>query len=583
MIKAQAYAGVHQKSEAIEAFQRAFAIAPRAKQIIEAYMWFLMDVKEESFLAQLLFDLEESEDLDPQLWLPMAVAYFSLQDGDRAAYYLGKLHDAGMKSRDASLLNAYVKQSQNEEGAFYKQMRSLHKELEKELRRDPRLKVDPEFMQDYLTVNMTLLSADEFTEQLTASKEILTTEGYKELLLSFSLRENIDEQVHHIAQTLIKPEPWITLNLALSFDDRTTQQDVLYRYYRTLPLGDALSAAENTGQISLAQDLAFDGLEKNEKNELLYDQMRQLHNEYADYFSMDAGYLNRTGMSQTYSDMHNSFYLAKGYSFESDLFLGSNAINDDEVFRSIPSASTAFGIGIKKRFARGLYQIDAGIKSSADTYNYLSFKYATQVSQRVSIEVLADKGARADESVYLLAGGYKDRFALQTHYSLLGATQLGLYLESADFYSDDGKDIGSGISGRLDANYLQRSAYPDIRITPYYTFGDYTQSNGDRGVIEDMLNFPDTNVLSDDFWYTGVELSYGMENRYNYVRVWRPFFSINPYYNGLESQFNYGFSAGVGGEVFGQDNLAIVVDYSESVGGTDDTFWRTYFSYKILY
>jgi hypothetical protein len=311
--------------------------------------------------------------------------------------------------------------------------------------------------------------------------------------------------------------------------------------------------------------------------------MRQLHNEYADYFLMDAGYLNRTGMSQTYSDMHNSFYLAKGYSFESDLFLGSNAINDDEVFRSIPSASTAFGIGIKKRFARGLYQIDAGIKSSADTYNYLSFKYATQISQRVSIEVLADKGARADESVYLLAGGYKDRFALQTHYSLLGATQLGLYLESADFYSDDGKDIGSGISGRLDANYLQRSAYPDIRITPYYTFGDYTQSSGDRGVIEDMLNFPDTNVLSDDFWYTGVELSYGMENRYNYVRVWRPFFSINPYYNGLESQFNYEFSAGVGGEVFGQDNLAIVVDYSESVGGTDDTFWRTYFSYKILY
>lgn len=74
-----------------------------------------------------------------------------------------------------------------------------------------------------------------------------------------------------------------------------------------------------------------------------------------------------------------------------------------------------------------------------------------------------------------------------------------------------------------------------------------------------------------------------MQNRYNYVRVWRPFFSVSPYYNGRESELNYGFSAGLGGEVFGQDNLAIIVDYSESVGGTDDTLLRTYLRYKILY
>ena len=583
MIKAQAYAGVYKNEEAIEAFETALLIAPDSKQVIETYIWFLMDVKEESFLVRLLFNLEESDELDPQLWLPMAVSYFSLQDGDRAAYYIDKLHDAGRSSRDISLLNAYVKQSQNEDGAFYKQMRELQVDLDTELHHDPRLKTDPEFMQDYLIVSMFLLAADDFQQQLSASKKILKSQRYTELSLSFSLRENIDEQVHQISLSLMRPEPWIRLNLALSFDDRTSQQDVLYRYYRTLPLGDALSAAGNTYQISLAQDLAFEGLEKNEKNELLYNQMRQLHNEHADYFLMDAGYLSRTGLSQTYSDMHNSFYIAKGYSFESDLFIGVNAINDDEIFRSIPGSSNAFGVGIKKRFARGFYQVDAGVKKSADTYNYLSFKYTTEISRRVNMELLVDMGARADESVYLLVGGYKDRIGLQTRYALLGSTQLSLYLESADFYSDDGKDIGSGISGRLDASYLQRSAYPDIRITPYYTFGDYTQSDGSRGVIEDMLNFPDTNVISDDFWYTGVELSYGMENRYNYVRVWRPFFSINPYYNGRESQFNYGFSAGLGGEVFGQDNLALVVDYSQSVGGTDDTLWRTYFSYKILY
>jgi len=583
MIKAQAYAGLYQKAEANKAFETALTISPSSKQIIEAYIWFLMDVKEARFLANLLFKLEELGDPDSQLWLPMAVAYFSLQNADKTAYYLEKLHNSGQKSYDISLLSAYVKQAQNEEDGFYKQLRLLNKDLNKELQDKPDLKKDPEFMKVYLNVAMFLNTADEFKQKLSAAKNILKEQDYNELALGFSLRENVDEQVCQMAQNMHKLEPWIRLNLALTFDDRTSQQDLLYQYYRILPLGDAVNAAENTLQISRAQDLVFEGLEKNEKNELLYNQMRQLHNEYADYFLTQTGYLNRTGLTQIYSEMYNSYYLAKGYSFEAEAFMGANSINDNEVFRTIPGSSTAFGLGVKKRFARGSYTLKAGVKDSADTYNYLSFKYETQISRRLSMALSVDKGAKAEESVYLLVGGYKNRVGLQTDYALLGSTNLGVYIERADYYSDDGTDLGSGVSGRIDLNYLQRSAYPDITITPYYSFGDYSENDGSKGVIDEMLNFPDTNVISDDFWYAGVDLSYGMENRYNYVRVWRPFFSVSPYYNGREEQFNYGFSAGFGGELLGQDNLAFIVDYSESVGGTDDKLWRTYFRYKILY
>lgn len=583
MVKAQTYAGMYQKREAEDAFETALRIAPDSNQVIEAFIWFLMDVKADSALLKLLAGLEEREELDRGLWLPMAVAYFNLQYGDRAAYYLDKFHHSGRSNRDSLLLNAYVKQSQGEEGAFYKQMRSLYADLEAEQVQDPRLKHNAEFMQVYLTVSMFILAADSFEEKLTRAKPVLTPNAYAELSFSFSLRENVDEQVNQMAQKMREIEPWVRLNLALASEDRTTQQDILHRYYRTLPLGDSLSAAGNTNQISLAQDIAFEGLEHNEKNDLLYDQMRQLHNEYADYFLLNTGYLDRSGLAQVYAEMHNSYYLAKGYSFEADIFSAANSINDDEIFRSIPSTSNAFGAGIKKRFERGFYTLTAGVKSSADSYAYLAFKYNTQISRRISLELLADKGAKAEESVYLLVGGYKDRIGLQTSYSLLGSSQFDVYLERAEYASDDGKDLGSGISGRVDFSYLQRSAYPDISITPYYTFGDYTQSSTDRGVIEDMLNFPDTNVISDDFWYAGVDLSYGMENRYNYVRVWRPYFSVSPYYNGRESKYNYGFSLGAGGELFGQDNLSVGAEYSESVGGTSDQLWRVGFRYKILY
>jgi len=583
MIKAQLYAFLHQSKEAKEAFYLAFRISPFSSNILEAYMWFLMEVKDEKSLSKLLFSLEEKENIDSKLWLPMALSYFSIQNVDRAAFFLEKLRKHKLQSIDSELLYAYVRQSQNEEGGFYTQIRVVHNELEMALRRDPSLHLKPDFIQTYLSMSMFLLGADEFKDKLEKSRSILSKESYEELSLAFSLKTNSQEMLKFHVNKMKEVEPWIRLNIALNEADKTGQQDLLYKYYKTLPLSDTLGAAVNTNQASFAQSIAFEGLEKNEKNELLYNQMRELYEAQADYFLMKTGYLDRTGLNQSYSDMHNSYYLAKGYSLEADLFISSNQVNDDEVFKSIPSSSTAFGIGFKKRFERGSYEVSAGMKDSADTYNYLSLKYESQLSRRLQARILVDKAAKAEESVYLLVGGYKDRLALGLDYALLESSRIGVYLEKAQYSSDDGVDLGTGLNGRLDFSYLQRSAYPDISITPYYTFGTYDEKDGSKGVIDDMLNFPDTQVISDDFWYLGVDFSYGMQNRYNYVRVWRPFFSVSPYYNGRESEFNYGFAAGLGGELFGQDNLSLVIDYADSVGGTSDQLLRTYFRYKILY
>lgn len=583
MIKAQLYTSMNDDVQSKQAFYTAQALSPDSNEVLEPYLWFLMDTKDMQALSNLLFSLEEKKDVSPKLWLPMAVAYFSIQDGDRAAYYLDRLKQNKMQSRESDLLYAYVKQSQNDENAFYKETGVIYKKMKKELQYRPEKSIDPDFMQTYLSVKIFFVGADEFEESLQTAKPVLKHDAYKSLSLSFAQRENIDEQVNIMAEPMKVSEPWIRLNLALSSHDKQSQHDIIYRYYRILPVGDILTAATDNNQIAFAQSIAFEGLEKNEKNSLLYQQMRNLHNEHADSFVLKAGYLSRSGLDQTYSDMHNSYYLAKGYSLETDLFLASNSISDDTIFNSMPSSSTSFGVGIKKRFERGSYQVDLGLRDSADTYNYFSFKYNSIISRRLNIELTVDKAAEAQESVYLMVGGYKDRIGVQTTYSILGSSTIGLYLEEAQYSSDDGVSLGSGFMGRLDYSYLQRSAYPDITITPYYTFGVYDEKSGSKGVIDDMLVFTDGNVISDDFWYTGVDLSYGMENRYNYVRVWRPFFSVSPYYNGRESQFNYGFSAGLGGELFGQDNLSLVAEYAESIGGNTGQLWRTYFRYKILY
>ncbi|MBE0497752.1 MAG: tetratricopeptide repeat protein [Campylobacterales bacterium] len=582
LVKAQLYGYLKEKEKAKEAFAQALDKAPESEQITQSYIWFLIETKEQQALSALLFEIEKTS-VRSGLWLPMAVAYFRLQNPDRALLYINRLREVSAEDRDISLLYAYVKQAQNDKDAFYKEMRAIKEQMDIELKGSDWREKKPEFVQDYLSVRLFFINPDQFEKELEEARSILNPQAYSELSLAWALRENVDEQVHLISQSLKSPEPWIRLNLAITANDRSTQQELLYRHFRILPVADSIGAAVNTMQIAFAQELLFDGLEKNEKNELLYEQMRQLHNEHADAFMLDAGYLDRNGLSQYYSQMRNSYYLAKGYSLEGELFAGTNTISDDAVFRTLPSTSRSVGLGIKKRFQSGSYQVDMGLRDSAEQYAYLSLKANRTLSERISLELLADKGALAQESVYLLSAGQKDRLALQLHYRLLGSSQMGLYLESARYRSQDGAALGSGTNGRIDYTYQQRSAYPDLAITSFYTYGKYSENKGSKGAIDALLNFADTPVISDDYWYLGTDLNYGMENRYNYVRVWRPFFSLSPYYNGRTQEFNYGFNAGMGGALFGGDNLSILVDYAQSVGGTDDTSWRSSLRYTILY
>jgi len=583
MLKAQGHTALNENDKAILDFKVAQGIDPTSPVVSEAILWFLIDTKEDLLLEKFLFKLEENKNIDSILWTPMSVAYFNLQKSDKSLYYINKLQDKNLNNTSTDFIYAYIKISQNEEGAFYKQMRQIYTNLQAQLDNNPSLYKNKTFLQNYLTAKMFFVNPDLFKKELKDSEKTLDARAYNELNTAWVFRESVDEQIKYTAQKFRYVEPWLVLNIGLNDYDKTTIQDILYRYYKLLPTRDRVQSARTDYQIFFAQSLAFTGLEDNEKDELLYDQMRQLHNEYADYFLMKNGYLDRTGLNQVYTDMHNSYYLAKGYSLETDLFLASNSISDNTIFENIPSNTKEFGFGIKKRFNRGFWQVDAGIKDSVDTYNYFSFKYNTILTRHLNLEVSVDIGAEAQESVYTLVGGYKDRVSVQSRYQLLGSSSIGVNLEKANYYSQDGEDIGDGITGRIDFSYLQRSAYPDLQITPYYSFGIFDEKSGSKGVIDNLTVFDDTKILSDDFWYFGVDLSYGMENRYNYVRVWRPFFSVSPYYNGRLEEFNIGSSVGFGGELFGQDNLSFVFDYSQSVAGTDDEVLRTFLRYKILY
>lgn len=141
-------------------------------------------------------------------------------------------------------------------------------------------------------------------------------------------------------------------------------------------------------------------------------------------------------------------------------------------------------------------------------------------------------------------------------------------------------DVGFGTQTTLQYNKTLCQGSPDLSILPCVTYGEYSPKSGSNGVMDKLLPSPDVPILSEDFWNAGVTFNAGMQNSADYVRVWRPFISVSPYYNGKEETFNYAFTLGTGGELLGEDHLSFVVDYSESTAGTSDETTRVYFQYK---
>ncbi|MBD3824961.1 MAG: hypothetical protein IE916_10715 [Epsilonproteobacteria bacterium] len=172
--------------------------------------------------------------------------------------------------------------------------------------------------------------------------------------------------------------------------------------------------------------------------------------------------------------------------------------------------------------------------------------------------------------------------SLEGTYALLNSTSITLRLENNHFYSQDNVDIGSGNYARLSLAHLVRSGYPDISLGSFFDIGRYKEKSGAQGVLDQLDKglFPS---LTEDFYNVGLSLSYGMANSTAYTRVWRPYFELNPYYNGVLKEYNFGFNAGYGGKVWHQDHLSIGAAYSESVYGVGGKTLEFYLKYQFMY
>ncbi len=579
-------AGMHQAAQehdaTREAIDEALRLDPRSLSALSSLLWYYIDVKDHYRLETLIQKIEERSKIPIALHLPLAVGHFSLQRSDRAWIYIDGLLDHDEEGIDVSLMYAYIMQGREENDAYIGVMQSLFEKLHARVLADPTLMNDRDFVERYLKTALTVLPSDQFEALLKASPAVLSARTFTEISIFRSLRNDAHAQARMLQRGLVFIEPWMLLSSALHADDRTAMLDLLDQYGAVLPIRDRVTAARSTANVALAQTMAFDAMEYNSHDPLLYQQYRDLQEERADTLMLRGGYIDRSQMTQRYASFEQRHYLSRGWRLQTEAAIASNEHFRKKQLSTLPYYDRTVRIGLSREFGRGRFTLWGGVHSAMQTYYELSALLSYALTQQLGVELSVEDGAAANESLYLVLGGKKQSVSGRIDYQHLSSMRFSASFGHTRFSSQDDVALGYGSVGRVEIQRVLRSGYPDLLAGIFYDFGRYREFSGSKGMI-DILQPLRSKALPDAFDNFGLALAYGNSNATTYTRVWRPYAEFSPYYNSTLRQLSYSMGLGIGGSWWNQDHLLFGVGYSEALSGTKERLFDLHLQYKLYY
>ncbi|SFZ97867.1 Extracellular Matrix protein PelB [hydrothermal vent metagenome] len=582
LIKAQAYQIDGNVQKATLALNMALKLKPNDPEILSSLIWLYMDTLEDKELKKLIETIEKRP-VSYALYIPLASAYFYLKEPNKSKKYLFEVLKREPNNVDIKVLYAYILQIENEPQAFMKQMMEVYNILEKQKNRNIKLLKDKNFIGQYLRVAMFVINPDSFVALLKSSKPYMSADSYANIALLWSLRNNAEEQTRILIRSMSRVEPWVQINQALHYKNNYNLQALIYKYTVGLPLRDRVEAARQSGNLSLGYTLAFDGVERSTRDELLYKQFKEYAQERADIVSSEIGTLNRDTLQQHYVSLKNRNYLAKGYWLYSNLLFNSNHLKGNDTLSTVPKDETILSLSVKREFDKGYLIFGGGYRKAMKDYAFYNGEFNWQLANRINMSIEGGYRNIADETVYLLLGGMKNYARLSLSYTLLPSIEINLEYENVHYYSQDNIYLGNGNVGTIYIQKRFREGYPDISVLAYVNFGRFGDEKEKYGIIEKLLVNDDTDVVPTNYDNIGLTFNYGIQNRDIFTRVWRPYASFSPFYDTKNENASYSLSGGIGGELYHQDHTKLGFEYVRSVNGTKEKSLKVYFEYKLLY
>lgn len=568
-IKALSKEGKRQKALKVikEALETNFS-----EEVLAEAIFFSIDSKDQLFAKYIITKYKNYEN---KLSKQFAILYLFLQNSSKAMSLIKK---NPIKTKEDYLLYADILSLSGRQQEALKIKYDIYKSIVK----DKKFFEDPSKIELLLRAGMEFLPEETLKKLFIIAKKKLSPDSYSDIYLSYLALKGENDRILYIKNIHRKHlSPWLQLNLALWSNDKFWQKEVLSLYDDILPIRDRVESLKRTGQIKLSMEYAYKGLEENPEDTLLYKQFRDLVNLYSSKADITFSYSNWDKVSSLATNGLFRYYLQNGVYLNYEFTTIKPIQNESKIYTNLTDINFN-KISVSKINEDGSMEIGFSLINSEKQNFGALFKYSSNIDSKTSVNFSISTNQLSYESVYMLYGGMKDSYSLSVSNSINSRSSIlisGIYDK---YKSQDGKTIGDSKTLYTEGIYKLRIGYPDYTFRVYMQNSNFNEKNVDKGIINKISSIQNPDVLPQSFTLLGFGFLFGFDNKDNYNRVLRPFFSTDIMYNTVAG-LSYGFSIGVGGTVFRKDNLSAGFRYQKDFRGTGTPYSELFVKYMIFF
>ncbi|NIA11247.1 MAG: tetratricopeptide repeat protein [Nitrospiraceae bacterium] len=542
---------------------------------LSQYIYLLIDANDVSTLRNVLRTYSKYQF---DLPMPFATAYLYLQNGRKALNILKRIKmskdDYSLLLFKADALGLYgrINEANKIRFGIFQRM--------KELVKKNGMPNNTEFMENYLRTAMYFESAPNYGRLLQKFQDKLPQGIYSDIYTSYLMWLNDDINVEYLIKRYnYTARPWMYLGLGLWNCDGYLMSNALKRYIDILPIRDRVEALRKTGNVQKAFEYAFKGLNENRQDYLLYKQFIDLVVKYANRLRINEQYYDRGNYGEILTRFENRLMFSNGYIFTIKGNVGLKTYSD---LLNTPSHHSYVTLNLQKLFDKGSFNTYIGGIKGIGNDILFGLKMKHLLPWGINLNIFSDYNREADDTTYLYLGGMKRDLGISVSFPI---TQRCSFFNSFShnlYYSQDGNYIGKGESLYSELSYRLRVTYPDYTLRAFYSLYNYSETDGNKGDIEKFSRYHPFKALPDTSSTFGIGYLFGYENRDSLVRVWRPFFHGDLTYN-TQSGLGFDTGVGIGGMAFGNDNLAIGLNYIKGFKGTGQNPLSLDLKYNLYY
>ena len=583
------------------AYQKAMALQPDNISIKIGYVWLLINAKDDRELTRVIQKWAPLLDQSDELWDAFTVGALTLHNTPLAlnlfaAAYPRKTKDFPWQLGYAATLSeaGYIQQADwLRSSAWHMIGPTLRQQI---------TAITAEQWFPY--AELAALKAPGDIANLAMIK--LCEYPFEQKNLDFILGWSIESANYELSNFLLRyyqaqhlpVPPVMALNIALNNNEMETMQTLITPSPTKSTVAildevgdvDARDAAVRLGEYGLAEQYAYDGMQKIQNTQVgqtfayqtLADTLVQQANNVKLY-SMYMAYGPVAGINTILSTrihLSPNVYITPFFNYKPQWTV------DGAVLANVPTFDEEAGLDLNLLDNRNNWELEATERRDMHTFATAHVEDSYQLTSKLNLQILGGYMQRSYLTSSMLVGGAQNMLQatmtdnFDSHNFIIAQEEGDEYVAQAGYNLGWGNIVNSEIDHRFTLDY------PDIGIRAFGTLASFAHT-GTPGADLQALSpggAPITNAffIPGSFSQWGFGAYWGQLYRDNYTSLFRPYFSGDIFYNTI-SKIGYDMSGGIGMSVLGNDQLSTFISYSQGAGGVSQQTFSVGGSYKYLF